>query len=207
MIHRYLGSDPAQRTAGLTHAVAAAKRGELVVAHTDSGYSLLTDAFSERGVARLREAKGLTGGPVPILVGAIETVDALCPVLGLTTRTFMRACWPGPLTVRTLAQAALSWSCTPTGTLLARMPLHPWTLDLVRAIGPTAAIGASRNNAPLPTTAAEAEALWADTVSVYLDGGPCLADQTSTVVDLTTADWAIEREGAFSRTYLEELLG
>ena len=81
-MRRYDGSDPAQRTAGLTDAIASAKRGDLVLANADGAYVLLTDAFSARGVRLLREFKQRPDMNVPVLVGRPETFDGIAMTSG-----------------------------------------------------------------------------------------------------------------------------
>ena len=55
------------------------------------------------------------------------------------------------------------------------------------------------------TTAAAAEEQLSDTVSVYLDGGPCLNDVPSTIVDLTGNIPRLLRAGAVSLGQLREV--
>lgn len=207
--HRYVGSDAQQRAAGTTHAVAAARRGEPVLLHADSAYALCTDAFSERGVAQLRTLKGSPQMSVPVLIGEIDVIDGLLALpgpAGQAARTLIRACWPGPLTIVGQPHASLMWAAGGNGTVAVRMPLHPWTLEVVRTLGPTACVGAGRAGQPAPTTADAAADMWGEDVHVLLDGGAAPANQASTVVDVSGAEWRIVREGAFSADYLRTLL-
>lgn len=208
MMRRYLGTNPDERAAGLADATAAAKRGELVVTHGDGAYVIVTDAFSERGVQRLRDLKQRPGMNLPVLIGRQETVDGLSPLLGgagRVARDLMRACWPGALTVVVPTHPTLAWQCTPVGSVALRMPLHPWTLELVRAIGPTAVVPSHDHDAEPVTTIDAAQELLGDRVAVYLDGGPCLVDQMSSVVDATGERAILVRAGAFSDEYLHRL--
>lgn len=207
-MHRYDGSDPQQRIDGLTHAVAAAKRGELVVVNLDSTYAVITDAFSHLGLQRLRDLKQRPGMNVPVLVPRADTVAGIASLAGESgaiARTLMRDCWPGPLAVVARVQPSLPWSCTPDGIVAMRMPLHPWTLDIVRGIGPTAY---APTYAPADTPHADADAVEAAIgghVHVILDGGPWLPDQLPSIVDVTGERAVLTREGAFSRAHLETL--
>ena len=206
-MRRYDGSDPAQRTAGLTDAIASAKRGELVLANADGAYVLLTDAFSARGVRLLREFKQRPDMNVPVLVGRPETFDGIAMTSGagaLAARELIKACWPGALTLIATTQPMLTWECTPAQLVAVRMPLHPWTLELVRAIGPTAAVPAHDHDAEPVTSVDAVEERLGAAVSVVLDGGPCLADQMSSVVDVT-GEPVMVREGAFTFDYLQRL--
>lgn len=209
MQHRYDVTDPGQRDAGLAHAVSAARRGELIAVNVDGAYALITDAFSHAGVERIRTLRARPTMNVPVLVPRAETVDGLAWLTGdsdLAARTLMRDCWPGPLTLIARSQPSLPWACTPDGIVALRMPMHPWTLDIVRTLGPTATVP---SNGPGQPPHADVDEVWAalgDVVSVYLDGGPTLPDQASTIVDVSEPTPRITREGAFTREYLATLV-
>ena len=205
MMRRYDGRSPEQRAAGTTDAIAAARRGELVVVNADGAYVIITDAFSDRGVERIRTLKQRPDMSIPVFVGRPDTVDGISPMLGgagRVARSLMAACWPGALTVIAQTQPTLAWNCTPNGTVAMRMPLHPWTLEIVRGIGPTATVPVHSHDAEPVTDVDAAEALLGDAVAVYLDGGPCLADGMSSVVDATGEHARLVRPGAFTLEYL-----
>lgn len=207
-MRRYDGRDAAQRAAGLTDAIASAKRGDLVLANADGAYVVLTDAFSARGVRALRAFKERPDMNLPVLVGRPETFDGIAMASGagaLAARELVKACWPGALTVVAATQPMLAWDCTPAKIVAVRMPLHPWTLELVRAIGPTASVPAHDHDAEPLTNVDAIEQRLGEAVSVVLDGGPCLADQLSSVVDVT-GEPAMVREGAFTFDYLQRLV-
>ncbi len=208
MLHRYDGTDLQQRADGITHAVAAARRGELVVVNTDSAYAVITDAFSWKGLERIREFRNRPDMSVPVLVGNAATVDGIGVLAGeaaIVARDLMQACWPGPLTLLLNAQPSLPWKCTPDNVVAARMPLHPWTLAVVRAIGPTACVPVLDEQGAIVTSASDAMRIVDMAASVYLDGGPCLPDQTSTIVDVTGDEAQVMRVGAISFERLQEI--
>lgn len=206
-MRRYLGTDPAQREEGTADAVASAKRGELVLVHGDGAYVVITDAFSDRGVERLRALKAQPDMNVPVFVARLETVEGIATLRGeggRVARNLMQASWPGALTVIATAQPSLAWRCTPNGTVAMRMPAQPWTLDVVRGIGPTAVVPAhARGEEPGPDADA-ALALLGDAVSVVLDAGPCAPDAGSSVVDATGEQVVLVREGALTLARLRD---
>lgn len=199
---------PSERTRGLTTAASAARRGDLVVLPTEAVYGLATDAFSARGVQRLREAKGRGRDlPLPVLVGRPRTVDGLATGLGQPARALMEAFWPGPLTLVARAHATLAWDLGESGgTVALRMPLQPVALELLRDTGPLVVTAANRAGLPAPITVAEAEEQLGTAVAVYLDGGPCPETRTSTVVDVTGERPVLLRPGAFDADVLREVV-
>jgi len=207
MSDRYDCSDPEQRAAGLKAAVEAVHRGELIVLPTDTVYGIGAEAFSPAAITSLLAAKQRGRDmPPPVLVGTVRAATALVEELSDAGRDLIGEFWPGGLTLVCRAQRMLSWDLGDTrGTVAIRMPLHPVALDLLKETGPLAVSSANRTGEPAATTAAAAQEQLGDTVSVYLDGGPCLNDVPSTIVDLTGNIPRLLRAGAVSLGRLREV--
>jgi tRNA threonylcarbamoyl adenosine modification protein (Sua5/YciO/YrdC/YwlC family) len=95
------------------------------------------------------------------------------------------------------ASPTLLWDLGDTrGTVALRMPLHAVALDVLRQTGPMAVSSANRHGQPAATTSYEAEQQLGETVSVYLDGGPCSDNIPSTILDLTGSIPKVLRSGA-----------
>src|SRR5215472_17336012 len=187
MSARYDCADPQQREAGIAAAVTAVQDGGLVVLPTDTVYGIGADAFTPPAVSALLAAKGRGRSmPPPVLVGSVRAAAALTESLGAFGQDLIDEFWPGPLTLVFRAAPTLKWDLGDTlGTVAVRMPLHPVALELLRKTGPMAVSSANRHGFAAATTAAEAEGQLGDSVSVYLDGGPCADHVPSTIVDLT----------------------
>jgi tRNA threonylcarbamoyl adenosine modification protein (Sua5/YciO/YrdC/YwlC family) len=175
-----------QRARGLSAAAAAARRGQLVGLPLDTAYGLAADAFHERGIQALREAKGREDLSVPVMVPTISTVLGIARIEG-AARDLMLGFWPGPLTLVLRAQPTLAWSLTDqAGRIAVRMPLHPMALDLLDRTGPLGVVAAApiASTAPVTAGAAFPPAL-AEQVAVLLDAGRLPSGMPSAVVDLT----------------------
>ncbi|MES2172092.1 MAG: L-threonylcarbamoyladenylate synthase [Actinomycetota bacterium] len=179
---------------GLRLASVAIGRGELVVMPTDTVYGLAADAFSPAAVQRLLDAKGRTRqAPPPVLVPGIPTLDALASVVPDEVRALVTEFWPGGLTVILPARESLSWDLGETnGTVALRMPDNTIALELLAQTGPLAVSSANLTGQQAAATAADAERMLGDSVSVYLDGGEsgtayssAAAGTGSTIVDAT----------------------
>ncbi|MGI9196134.1 MAG: L-threonylcarbamoyladenylate synthase, partial [Candidatus Nanopelagicales bacterium] len=95
-------------------------------------------------------------------------------------------------------QPTLAWDLGgSSGTVSLRMPLHPVALDVLNAAGPLAVTGAHAAGDVPPRTCDEAEEKLGEEVALYLDAGPCAAEQPSAIVDLTGDVPVLLREGAF----------
>jgi len=200
-------ADDTQRTAGLADAAAAVLRGELVVLPTDTVYGLGADAFSPAAVNRLLEAKGRGREmPPPVLVGTVRAASALVEELGPSGQELIDEFWPGGLTLVCRASRTLSWDLGDTkGTVAIRMPQDQVALDLLVETGPMAVSSANLTGAQSASTAAQAREQLAESVSVYLDGGPRTGGVASTIVDLTGSQPRLLRKGAISIGKLREV--
>ncbi|HWR46160.1 MAG TPA: L-threonylcarbamoyladenylate synthase [Pseudonocardiaceae bacterium] len=199
---------PERRSAGLTAAAAAIRARQLVVLPTDTVYGLGCDAFSSTAVQGLLDAKSRGRDmPVPVLVGSWSTVDGLVLGVPARARTLIEAFWPGGLSLVLPHASSLSWDLGDTrGTVMLRMPLHPVALELLREVGPMAVSSANRSGFPPATTVEQAREQLAERVPVYLDAGTA-GGVASTIVDLTSDDPVVLREGAVTAAQIGEVLG
>jgi tRNA threonylcarbamoyl adenosine modification protein (Sua5/YciO/YrdC/YwlC family) len=190
--------DTQQRTEGIDAAVTAVRAGELIVLPTDTVYGIGADAFIPASVTTMLAAKGRGRNmPPPVLVGTARAAAALVDDLGPFGQDLIDEFWPGALTLVFRASPTLLWDLGDTrGTVALRMPLHAVTLDVLRQTGPMAVSSANRHGQPSATTAYEAEQQLGETVSVYLDGGPCSDSIPSTILDLTGSIPKVLRSGA-----------
>ena len=193
---------------GVVMAVAALRRGGLVVLPTDTVYGIAADAFSPAAVELLLAAKGRGRDmPVPVLVGDPRAIDGLATYVTPQMRSLVEAFWPGPLTLIVPAAASLAWDLGDTrGTVAVRMPQHPVALDVLSSTGPLAVSSANRTGQAPPTTAAEAEEQLGSAVAVYLEAGSTGDAVASTIVDLTGERPVVRRSGALSIEELQQVL-
>lgn len=199
---------PRDRDRGLAAAMAAIGRGALVVVPTDTVYGLSADAFTPAAVTALLAAKGRgRSSPPPVLIGDVATLDGLAAGVHTYARELVEAFWPGGLTVVVAAQPTLSWDLGDSGgTVALRMPLHPVALELLARTGPLATSSANVTGEPAAGSAADARRMLGDAVAVYLDGGPCLDELASTIVDCTGDVPVLLRAGAVPEHLLREVV-
>ncbi len=190
--------DAQQRTEGIAAAVTAVRAGELIVLPTDTVYGIGADAFIPASVTTMLAAKGRGRNmPPPVLVGTARAAAALVDDLGPFGQDLIDEFWPGALTLVFRASPTLLWDLGDTrGTVALRMPLHAVALDVLRQTGPMAVSSANRHGQPAATTAYEAEQQLGESISVYLDGGPCSDNIPSTILDLTGSIPKVLRSGA-----------
>lgn len=199
MTQRLLCADGAHRDQAVASALAALRRGDVVVLPTESVYAIAADAFSRRGVATLREAKGYEDdAPLPVMVGSRSTVPGIAARLSVDAEALMARCWPGELTLLLSPQPSLAWDLPTTAPLAVRMPLHPVALAVLLATGPLAVTAANLPGMAAPTDVDDALSQAGDVAALALDAGPLGADPglPSTIVDATVAPPRIVRAGS-----------
>lgn len=212
-------SDQAELLTGMRLARVAIGRGELVVFPTDTVYGVAADAFSPEAVQRLLDAKGRTRqAPPPVLIPGIPTLDALAETVPEEVSKLVTAFWPGGLTVILPARESLRWDLGDTrGTVALRMPNNPVALELLSETGPLAVSSANLTGEQAAMSAADAERMLGDAVSVYLNGGETGASYDaaapgtgSTIVDatglLTGGKLTIVRHGVISDEAIEQVI-
>lgn len=208
MSTRYDLADPESREEGVTAAVTAVRRGQLVVLPTDTVYGLGADAFDADAVQRLLDAKGRGRDmPPPVLISAVTTLEALATDLPDWVAGLTEHYWPGPLTIVCRQQSSLRWNLGDArGTVAIRMPHDQTALDLLGRTGPLAVSSANSTGHPAARDADEAEDMLGWAVEVVLDGGPSTGTLASTILDCTGSAPRILREGAISRDELRSVL-
>lgn len=174
------------------------RNGGVVVFPTRNLYGLGTDAFNPDAVARLIQIKRRPPDkPVSILVRSRMDVDGLVTHIPASARNLMDRFWPGRITIVFAARPETPPALTAgTGKIGIRVPEHPAAVALTTAIG-RPLTGTSANLAgmsgvhrisDLPQTLIE-------TVDLVLDAGDLKIGIGSTVVDVTTNQPVVLREG------------
>jgi L-threonylcarbamoyladenylate synthase len=177
----------------LTAAVAALRRGDLVVYPTETVYGLGADALDPAAVARVFDAKGRDRG-TPISMALPETGAAAHYVRWTDReRAFCEVFLPGPVTV------LLERTDRVPDVLVAdrdrvglRVPDHDIARDLARRVGPITATSANVSGRPSARNVAALDDAVAER-AVVVDGGETPGGE-STVVDVAAGE--IVRRGA-----------
>jgi L-threonylcarbamoyladenylate synthase len=185
--------------------------GELVAFPTETVYGLGADAWNDRAVARVFEAKGRPSFNPLIVHIPDRTAAEVDAEVDDRARRLMDAFWPGPLTLVLARRATSRLSRLVSAgldTVAIRAPDHPVALAFLHDVGrPVAAPSANPSGAVSATCAADVAYALGDRVPLILDGGPCPIGVESTVVDLTSPVPAILRPGGVTAEELEALLG
>lgn len=174
---------------------------------TDTVYVLASDPSDPGATDRMFALKRRSRAyDLSVLVGSVEEALELSTAVPPPARTLMDHFWPGPLTLVLPQNPAAKIDLGDDElTIGVRMPDHPVTRALLRAVGPLAATPAGLQGEKVfetPSEVAEAFGRW---VPLVLDGGRC-AGRAATVVDATGEDPSLLREGPISWDDIEQAL-
>lgn len=188
----------------LAETVRVLRDGGLAVFPTDTVYGLAASVFRPDSVRRIYRLKGRSyKKPLPLLVADPRQAEPLVEPLSPRLRRLLKDRWPGPLTVvfRTSTLGKLA-----TGgkeTVAIRVPDHPAARALLKAFGaPLAVTSANPSGRPPATTGAAARRMFLGRVEALWDGGRCPVGVASTVLDASSQQWTLVREGAVKKAEL-----
>lgn len=177
-------------------AAAALARGELVAFPTDTVYGL---AAGHDHLRKLYVAKDRPKDKrISVLLSDATNLDASALVTP-AARVLAEKFWPGPLTLVLVAPRR--------GKLAFRVPDHPVARRLIAASGGGLPVtSANRSGQADARTAEEVLAQLEGRIALVLDGGRTTGGLPSTVVDCTTDQIKVVREGAIGTAQIERAL-
>lgn len=172
------------------------QEGGLIAFPTDTIYGVAGAPFNPEALRKLYAAKERPEEKaLPVLIGDLRQLEALVASVSEPVRKIAAAFWPGALTLILPKGPKIPPELSPYPTIGVRMPNLPFTLDLLQQTGPLAATSANLSDGPNPTTAADVLRQLGGRIDLLLDGGPTPGAIASTVVDVTTAEIKVLREG------------
>jgi len=192
--------------AGIDEAVAALRRGGVVVYPTDTLYGFGVDARNGQAVRRLREIKGRSRGLVfSVMLPTVEELVALVTV-DIALVGVLKVL-PGPYTFIFPSKVKLPDGVIGKGRGLGvRIPDHPVALAIAAGFGgPVITTSVNRTGDPPLTDPSEISKAFDNEVDLMLDAGP-IGGRASTVVSFMDKRPEVVRRGAGPVDFLEKLL-
>lgn len=190
---------------------AAAKRtaeviraGGLVILPTDTVYGVGADWQQPDAVAALYAAKQRPPEKaIPVLLASADDIGVVASEVPANARRLADAFWPGPLTIVVSKRDEVPEIVSAFPTIGVRVPDHDATRAAIRACGGALAVtSANVSGGANAQTAQEAAVALGDAVALVLDGGECPGGVPSTVVDVSSGEIAVLREGPVSKVEL-----
>ncbi len=195
--------------AGITAAVAALRRGQLIGLPTETVYGLAADITHDAALSEIFRVKGRPSNhPLIVHIADIAQLDDVASYVSPACRALVDHCWPGPLTV--VVPAAPHVSRVATGgldTVAVRLPSSRAAQEVIARLGnAVAAPSANRFGHVSPTTAQHVAHDLGDDVAIVLDDGPCELGVESTIVDCTKEQPEILRPGSITPEAVRRIL-
>jgi len=194
----------------LSQAVAALRRGDVVVFPTETLYGLGADALDDDAVDRVFRLKGRNAdNPIPVLVADEEMLRRLVAEIAPLAQRLMRRFWPGPLTLVLPAQKAIPKPLLNRDRGVGvRVSSHPIATELIRRLGrPLTATSANPSGKEPARTVDEAKRYFSGQIEIFVEGGPLMSKRGSTVVAVFDDALKILREGEISGSELRQVVG
>jgi L-threonylcarbamoyladenylate synthase len=178
--------------------------GGLIAFPTDTVYGLGALAYDENAVRSIYIAKDRPiEKAIPILIGDVEDMEKVGMDIPNSAYKLASRFWPGPLTCIIPKQPTLPEAVSATSTVGVRVPDHEAARALLREVGPMAVTSANISGQPSPSTAEEVFAQLNGRIPLIIDGGRTPGGVPSTVVDCSSGEVKIIREGPIG---LDEIL-
>jgi L-threonylcarbamoyladenylate synthase len=192
-------------------AAAILRKGGVVALPTETVYGLAADASNPDAIKRIFTIKGRPADhPLIVHIADKSELNYWASDVPESAQLLASHFWPGPLTLILHRSPHVSNSITGgQDTVGLRIPNHPLTLDVLRAMGPHAAVAApsaNRYGRISPTTAAHVKEELGNNVDYILDGGPCQVGLESTIVSCISDKVTILRPGGIPVSAIEAVL-
>lgn len=179
------------------------KDGGLIAFPTDTVYGVGALAFDGKAVESIYAAKDRpVEKAIPILISYATDLEKVGVDIPDSARKLAARFWPGPLTILVPKRVDLPEAVSATDTVGVRVPDHVVARALLGAAGPMAVTSANISGAQSPVTAQEVYNQLGGRIALIIDGGRTPGGVPSTLVDCTTPELKLLRQGPIS---LEEL--
>jgi L-threonylcarbamoyladenylate synthase len=198
------------RAENLTDAVAALRRGDVIVFPTETLYGLGADALNFSAVEKVFQLKGRDSNqPFPVLVSDRSMLESLVGQIVPLAEILMARFWPGPLTLVLPARPEIPKPLVNSaGGVGVRISSQPVAQEIVKTLGrPLTATSANPSGQPGAYTVAQAQAYFSDRIEIFLDGGELASRTGSTVATVADNKIQIIRAGEITKSELEMALG
>lgn len=188
-------------------AAGAIGQGAVAVLPTDTVYGIGTGAFCEPPIAEIYRLKERpTNSPLQILTGCTEQARRVA-AFSAEAEKLAAAYWPGALTAVLPPTEQGKPLTRGFAGLGIRVPGNEFLVDLLSNMQtPLACTSANLHGQPVLTDEQTILQTFDGKVDFIFLGGT-LSPTASSVVDLTGKEPVLLREGAISRTALEQILG
>jgi L-threonylcarbamoyladenylate synthase len=182
------------------------KQGGLMAYPTETVYGLGVDPFNRQALSRLFQAKGrATEKAIIVLIPDRADLSTLTSEIPPLAESLMDTFWPGPLTLIFNANSQLPGELLGgKDTIALRHSSAPVAHALLEALGsPLTSSSANVSGQSPGRSARDVETCLGPHLSLILDGGALPRSRPSTLLDISTDDPILIREGVITQAELQ----
>ncbi|WP_159467621.1 L-threonylcarbamoyladenylate synthase [Dyadobacter sp. 3J3] len=186
------------------------QKGQLVGIPTETVYGLAGNALDEKVVLSIFETKNRPSfDPLIVHTDSVEKLSDLVSEIPDAAYKLSQTFWPGPLTLLLPKKTSIPDLVTSgLDTVAVRIPNHPLTLELLRALDfPLAAPSANPFGYISPTNAQHVDQQLGEKIPYILDGGECGIGIESTIIGFIDGVPTIYRLGGLAIEDIESVVG
>ena len=183
------------------------EQGDLIVYPSETVYGIGASIFDESAIKKLFIAKHRPFDmPLSVGVADKEMASSIAEIDENAERLIDRF-MPGPLTIIVKKKENVPHMVTSNSLKVGiRIPDHPIAMKIIKRTGPIVATSANLHSKPDAVNMDEAKEDLGDSVSAYVDSGPCTLGKPSTIVWLMDGEIEIIRQGAITKKEIEDAL-
>lgn len=172
------------------------KLGGVVAVPTDTVYGLACAVDNSAAIESLYQIKNRESiKAIPVLIADLSQINLVAKSMNKKALKLAKTFWPGAMTIIVAKNELLPANLTTHPTVGVRIPDHDWLRAIIHATGPLAATSANISGEASPATANQVLEQLGGRIELIIDGGECKGGISSTVVDCSTEDINILREG------------
>ena len=192
---------------GIQYAAKVLREGGVAIYPTETVYGLGCAPSDPDATKRILQIKQRADKPLPLICSSIEVARKIVQ-FNVTADKLAEKFWPGPLML--VLPKKMDYPIYVTfgkKTLGIRVPGSEVSRRLAQlSAGVLVSTSANKSGANPPLTAQEAINQLGEEVDVVVDGGPCLGQLPSTVLDLSGSEMWIVRSGPITGNMIMEAL-
>lgn len=183
------------------------KEGAVVAGTSDTIIGLIAP-FTKKGFETLNKLKGRSDKPYLVVVGNQGQADQFTDALTQEPlKALVKNCWPGPLTLIVPAKESVpSFATSSSNAIALRIPDHPGLQAVAAQMGGVFSTSANPAGQPVPQTIEEIDPAITDSVTLSIDDREQATKSPSTILDCTGDTVKLIREGAYTKTMLQNYL-
>ncbi len=189
------------------------KKGKIIIYPTDTVYGVGGVITNEETIKNIYKAKDRSfSSPLIALVSSSSKIEDIA-VINEKNREkiekLIKKFWPGGLTIILESREIVPPIMISNGkTVGVRMPDHETALKIIESAGgilPTTS--ANISGEATPRSYKELDEKFKCRVDITVDGGECPIGTASTIIDMSSENIKILREGAISQNQIEQIIG